>query len=222
MFCEVRSLDRIHSKLFPVQDPTLGVAPQSHKVVLECKECHHPQHLEVRLLTRRITEGFKTVCPAIPCLPVNVTGNFQNLGWRNIECRDCGLIYHLNKKVRYFECYCKLKAKQTEHHLYKELINHGFPKLSRESYWNRFLTNHKCDILVHGRGKYFYIEVDDASHDNTAARERDRVFNETFLANRLEDEYLIRVSAARLDNPDYIDDIIQKIRDPDIETLVIM
>ena len=199
-----------------------NVSSENNKVVLECKDCHYPQHLEVRLLTRRITNGFKTVCTSFPCSPVNVTGNFENLGFRNIECRDCGLVYILNKKVRYFECYCKLKAKQTEHHLYKELFNNGFQRLSKESYWDRRFTNHKCDILVRHEGRFFFIEVDDASHDNNVARERDRVFNETFLANRLEDEYLIRVTAARLDNPDYIDDIIQKIRDPNIQPLEII
>ena len=199
-----------------------NVSSSGCSVVLECKDCKEKQSHTVPTLNRRIWKGYKTECASYQCGKIKVSGNFRNLGCRNIECNDCGLVYHMEKKVRYFECYCNLRNKQTEHMLYKELINGGFHKLSRESYWNRDLTNHKCDILVHhASGKYIYIEVDDhASHNAMVIKMKDKMFNKLFKENRLDNEYLIRVVAECLDDPTYIEEIIQKVNDPNLNAFV--
>ena len=198
-----------------------NVSTSGNHVVLECKECLEKQSHTVPTLSRRISEGSKTECTSYQCSRIKVSGDFKSLGCGNIECNACGLVYHMEKKVRYFECYCNIQNKQTEHALYKKLINNGFTKLSRESYWNRDITNHKCDILVHHEnGKYIYIEVDDLSHFSKAIMVKDRVFNNAFKKNRLDNEHLIRVMSVFLDDPDYIEEIIQKLNDPNVEAFI--
>ena len=195
--------------------PNFAVAAEGNQIVLSCNDCQEGQRHLVRVLTRRLSKGFRTQCESAQCKPVHVTGGFTHLGFRNLCSDACGLTYFLDQQDRYIVCFCAIKTKITERVLFTALNEQGYERLSRESYWRPELTRHKCDILIHLEHRKVYIEVDDRSHNTTIAREKDAAFNALFLEHRIDSEYLLRVVATELSSPDYLEQIYQAIEDPD-------
>ena len=133
--------------------------------------------------------------------------------YRLLSCDDCGLTFHRRCKKAYFRCYCQLRTKRGEHAIFKGIWEHlGNPatrctdcgksrlQLSREECYPGEGNNHKGDILLTklpcctNTDTYRrFIEVDGASHDNTAQRDRDSAQEEAFLDNRKETDFIIRI-----------------------------
>lgn len=200
---------------FTTAFPNFDVSSQSDCIALKCKCCCEVQTAKVSTLSRRLKHGFKTKCDSYQCRALKVSQEFERLGERNIKCSKCSLEYHMEKDVKYFQCYCSLKIKQTEHEIYKLLKTNGYNKLSRESYWNKQLTNHKCDIVIHHNDQKIFIEVDDKSHYNKDVILKDNTFNQLFKQNRNQNEYLVRIVDGYLGIKEYLNDFIQIIENPD-------
>lgn len=141
-------------------------------------------------------------CKSSICKPLQVTGDCQNIGDDFIQCNQCELKYYMTKKVKYFQCYCKLITKRMEHHVYKLLHDQDL-KLSREGYWNKDVNNHKCDIIIHTPASKIFVEIDDTNHRGHPVRsKKDEEFNSDFQDHRKDDEYLIRLWDFYLNDPD--------------------
>ena len=202
--------------------PNFQVTTENNLIDLECRDCHIHQQHPVHNLTRRIAKGYATKCTSLECKPINVNGDFTNLPGRNVQCNHCELEYHLEKDVRYFVCYCQLRIKQTEFALYRFLKAEGFGKMARESYWDRKLTNHKCDIVILEGASKIFIEVDDKSHNCAMAKHRDATFEDLFQEERSENEFLVRVNADSLSDPAYLENILTVLDNPEKPAITIM
>ena len=108
-----------------------------------------------------------------------------------LECQDCELTYrYTGNFYRPFPCFCKLRKRVWERAFYEALHEHFPNQLAREVV---YAGKHKADIALYLDDITVFIEIDEIGHRYTPKKERDEVFQESFLAEREENQYLYRI-----------------------------
>lgn len=90
-------------------------------------------------------------------------------------------------------CFCMLKTKKQERDIYKNLWDQGHTVL-REAYFAKEKTSHKCDLLVLSGNRQVFIESDGIEHRTTFKKDVDAEFHRTFMENREDNQFLVRIT----------------------------
>ena len=202
-------------------------AAACNQLEITCLKCGEVHHATVAYLRRKIRLGSELKCDTLSCQPMPEIRGFTEIGEADeIKCDACGLRYHHEKKTKYFVCYCQLKTKQKEQSLYRKLQDEGDFKLSREVYFNKAESNHKCDIkavyedLEEGRLEFF-IEIDDINHfyASAARNKEDLDFIELFQEVRTDNQYHIRIYDALLGEYGFTAKLVEYLKKGQLQTV---
>lgn len=187
-------------------------AEENHeKWELECPTCEDSFHIRVDSIKQYCYNGKCIVCPQ--CKHKTKIEKFEEAnnvtrGFESVTCNDCTLHYHYKGDFfRPFHCYCKLAGRRQDAALYRELAPFYNPSfLSKERV---YVGNHRCDIAINTeevaededgddylRDIVIYIEVDDAGHFSGQRAERDKELVASFLENRRDYQFLLRIDAS--------------------------
>lgn len=163
-----------------------------------CRNCNTKSCFKNATLYAAVKRQSQMKCKTCPIIPEDFR---RGDAYNTICCLYCPLVYKFTKRAKYFQCYCQLNTKQSEHTLYQALSQQGFV-LSREECPLPGLSNHKVDIVAETPDAKYFIEVDGGSHFSTVQREKDEAFQQLFLANVGDQpHFLIRIYNTQVDNP---------------------
>lgn len=172
----------------------------SNKVPCLCLECREETVFTAQTLNRLAKLGKSPECKSIVCAPPMPKGPWVHIdtdlvnGRLLIECEHCFTqYYHYKLDTDYLFCFCKLKTKKDEASIYKNLWDVGYTVL-REAYFDKVKTSHKCDLLVISGDREVFIEVDGIEHRTTFKKDADSEFHRTFMENRGDNQFLVRIN----------------------------